>query len=90
MSQASTSSLGRREKSRPHITLHLGCIKECLCICYHLSYRYRQAMFWLREQKKTGKFGEVDVREDHGGMSGSEERRFLEFRMYSGQKIRKG
>lgn len=44
----------------------------------------RQTTLWSREQEKTGKPGEVDVREDHGGMSEGEERRFLEFMVCSG------
>lgn len=40
-----------------------------------------QARFQSREQEKTGKPGWVEVGEDHGGMSGSEYHRSLEFRM---------
>lgn len=48
-----------------------------------------QAMFQSREQE-TGKAREVDVREDHGGMSVREEPRFLKFRMHGRQEIRRG
>lgn len=49
-----------------------------------------QARFRSREQEKTGKPGRVEVGEDHGGRSGSENLRSLEFRMCGGQKMSKG
>lgn len=49
-----------------------------------------QARFRSREREKIGEPGEVEVREDHGGMSASENFRLLEFRMCAGQKVRKG
>lgn len=49
-----------------------------------------QARFRSRQQEKTGKPGWMEVREDHGGRSGSENPRYLEFRMCGGQKMSKG
>lgn len=43
----------------------------------------------FREQE-IGKFGELDVRDDYGGMFDSEEFRFMEFRMQSRLKDKKG
>lgn len=49
-----------------------------------------QARFRSRDQEMTGKPGWVEVREDHGGMSGSENPIYLKFRMCGGQKVSKG
>lgn len=44
----------------------------------------------MSREQETGKPGELDVRDDHGGMSDSEEPRFMEFRMQSRPKDKKG
>lgn len=71
MSQARTRYLGRREKSRTHITVFIwlweGMPGHLLPFELALQGQARS-----REQEKTGKPGRVEVREDHGGMSGSE------------------